>query len=46
MLAVVLHITLELLKGGPPEDRDHTLGGLIVNTLLKVKASYVHVYSV
>ena len=36
MLAVILHITLELLKGGPPDDRDSTLGGLLANTLLKV----------
>ena len=36
MLAVILHVTLELLKGSPPEDRDSTLGGILASTLLKV----------
>ena len=38
MLAVILHLTLELLKDGPPEDRDSTLGDLLGATLLKVKS--------
>ena len=38
MLAVILHLTLELLKGGPPESRDSTLGDILGNTLLKVKS--------
>ena len=36
MLAVILHVTLELLKDGPPDNRDSTLGGILANTLLKV----------
>lgn len=36
MLAVILHVTLELLTGGPPDNRDSTLGGILANTLLKV----------
>ena len=42
MLAVILHITLELLKGGPPDNRDSTLGGLLASTLLKVQ---MHIYT-
>ena len=42
MLAVVLHLTLELLKGGPPDDRDSTLGGVLANTLLKVQFALPH----
>ena len=37
MLAVILHITLELLRGGPPDDRESTVGGVLANTLLKVR---------
>ena len=40
MLAVILHITLELLRGDPPDDRDSTLGGILANTILKVH--YTH----
>ena len=39
MLAVVLHVTLELLSGGPPDNRDSTLGGLLANLLLKVQSA-------
>lgn len=40
MLAVILHVTLELLKEGPPDNRDSTLGGILANTLLKVHTVY------
>ena len=36
MLAVILHVTLELLRGDPPDDRDSTLGGILANIILKV----------
>ena len=49
MLAVILHVTLELLTGGPPDNRDSTLGGILANTLLKVHTVHTaavcaHVY--
>ncbi len=36
MLAVILHVTLDLLKEGPPDNRDSTLGGILANILMKV----------
>ena len=36
LLSVLLHLTLHLLKGDPPENRDTTLGGNLASTLLKV----------
>ena len=35
LLSVLLHLTLHLLKGDPPENRDTTLGGNLASTLLK-----------
>ena len=40
LLSVLLHLTLNLLKGDPPENRDTTLGGNLANTLLKVRNTY------
>ena len=36
MLTVLLHLTLDLLKDGPLDNRDSTVGGILANTLLKV----------
>ncbi len=36
LLAVLLRLTLELLRGDPPEDRETTLGGNLATNLLKV----------
>ena len=33
---MLLHLTLELLRGDPPENRDATLGGNLASMLLKV----------
>ena len=44
MLAVVLHVTLDLLKEGPPDNRDSTLGGILASTLLKVCADWANVH--
>ena len=40
LLSVLLHLTLNLLKGDPPENRDTTLGGNLASTLLKVRNTY------
>ena len=42
MLAVILHLTLELLKDGPPDNRDSTLGGILANALLKVQSALLN----
>ena len=33
---MLLHLTLEVLRGDPPENRDATLGGNLASMLLKV----------
>jgi hypothetical protein len=44
MLAVILHVTLDLLKEGPPDNRDSTLGGILANILMKVY-THTHCYN-
>ena len=39
LLAVLLHLTLELLRGYPPQDKDSSLAGSLAAVLLKVRYS-------
>ena len=41
MLAVLLHMTQELLKGGPPSELESTLGGNLAGSLLKVHNMHI-----
>lgn len=43
---MLLHLTLELLRGDPPENRDATLGGNLASMLLKVGSAHYMCVSV
>ena len=41
LLATLLHLTVELLRGGPPRDRDNSLAANLAAMLLKVLACHL-----